>query len=422
MQATGNAQNAGGLPAPHAPSVSDEFRLLLLCARTRVTAAQHELIRKLACGELDWEFTLGKAYWHSLTPLLYRNLNAVCSDCVPAQVLGQLESHYLASANRTLVLTAELIRVLRILESANISAVPYKGPALASLAYGNVALRKFCDLDLVVRPRDILRAKSLLIEHGYQWHRHPGQVTGPGEIRKNRFWHEYNFVHPDCNTVIDLHWGISNQRFPFDIDMDDLWKDLVPAHLLGQNVRVFPAPALLLFLCVHGSKDLWWKRLGWICDVGQTLATTPHIDWPATFRLASETGTRRMFLLGLALAGGLLQAPIPDQVWGWIRSDRAVQTLERYVRHRLFDPATLRDRALEKPRFRLRVRERLRDRIPVLRHLLGSAFVALFVPREQDRASVKLSGSLSALYYLVRPARLVRRLWLQSTRRSDTGS
>lgn len=420
---TSDAQTRDGFaPAPEALPVSDEFRLLLLCARTRVTPRQRELIQSLVCRELDWEFILGKAYWHSLTPLVYRTLNALCADLAPPQVLRQLESHYIASAKRNLALTAELIRVLRILESANISAVPYKGPALAALAYGDVALRKFCDLDLIVRPGDIIAAKSLLVAHGYQWRPFKGQVTGPGEARNLRFWHEYNFVHPDNSATVDLHWRISSRRFPVDIDLDNVWEQLDNARLLGQNIRAFPPEVALLLLCIHGSKDLWWKRLGWICDVAELLSALPTIDWPRTLQLATETGTRRMFLLGLALAGELLQAPVPEQVWTWIRSDKAVTKLARYVRHRLFDKPTLRDRVVEKPRFRLRVRERLRDRIPVSRHLLSSAFEVLFVPHKEDRDWVHLSDSLSPLYWVVRPVRLARRLWLQSTRGSDTGS
>jgi hypothetical protein len=403
----------------YSAGIRDEFRLLLLCAQTRIEPPQRELIRELTYKSLDWEFILGKAYWHALTPLLFRNLRNCCVDRVPPAILQQLESHYLASAKRNLVLTAELIRVLRILESENISAVPYKGPALASLTYGDLALRKFCDLDLVIRPRDILRAKALLIEHGYQWLRHPGQVTGPGEIRKNRFWHEYNFVHPDGNTVIDLHWGISNQRFPFDIDMDDLWKDLVPTHLLSQDVCIFPAPALLLFLCVHGSKDLWWKRIGWICDIAELLRSNTDLEWSYSFKLARRTGTRRALLLGLALARELLQAPLPEDVCNSIRSDKAVQTLVAHVCSRLFNDPSFHDRILERQRFRIRVRERLCDRIPVYRHLAEAAFDMIFVPNEQDREIIRLPDSLSALYYVVRPVRLAKALWSQTIRKSN---
>lgn len=402
--------------------IRDEFRMVLLCARTPVEPRQRELIRALALKQLDWEFILGKVDSHALIPLLYRNLSEICADRVPSAVLQQLESGYKANAERSQVLTAELIKLLRILESADISAVPYKGPALATLAYGDIALRRFGDLDVVVRLRDIIPAKLLLLSHGYQWHRYEGMITGPDEIKKNRFWHEYNLFHPDKIATIDLHWAISNQRFPFDIDLDSLWDSLEPARLLDHDIRTFPTEVLLLFLCVHGSKDLWWTRIGWICDIAQLLGLNPDLDWSYSFKLATQTGTRRTLLLGLALARELLQAPLPEQVCTWIRSDKSVQSLVEYVRQRLFHEQTIpiRDRILERQRFRISVRERLRDKIPIYRHLVKAAFVMFFVPQTKDRELIKLPGALSVLYYLVRPARLTQRLWSHTIHRSDT--
>jgi hypothetical protein len=351
--------------------------------------------------------------------LLYRNLSKLCANLVPAVVLQRLESTYTDNAKRNLALTAELIDVLGILESAGISAVPYKGPALAALAYGDVALRKFWDLDVVIRQRDIAPAKSLLESHGYEWRPFPGQVTGHKEARNFSFWHEYNFFRPDNRTNIDLHWRISSRRFPFDVDLDDLWEHLIPARLLDEDIRAFPPEALLLFLCVHGSKD-WWRRIGWICDIAELLGSSPDLDWSYSMELATHTGARRMLRLGLALAREMLQTPLPEQVCTWIYSDNAVQALIEHTSRRLFDDQTTRHGILEKHRFRLRVREQLRDRIPVYRHMVETVFFMTFVPNEKDHELIKLPGALSVLYYLVKPARLAHKLWSQTIHRSDT--
>lgn len=402
-----------------ATEIRDEFRLLLLCARTRVDPQQRELIRALARKPLDWEFILGKAHPHALIPLLHRNLSEFCADLVPAAVLQRLESDNRINAERNMRNTAELIRVLRILESAGISAIPYKGPALAAVAHGDIELRKFWDLDIVIRPRDIIPAKSLLISHGYRWRPIKGQATGRNEARNFGFWHEYNFVHADNNAMIDLHWRITSQRFPFEVDLDDVWERLEPARLLDEDIQTFPVEALLLFLCVHGSKDMWWKRIGWICDIAELLASNPDLDWSHSFELATHTGARRMLLLGLALAHELLQAPLPEQVSSWIRSDNAVQSLVKHVRNRLFDEQATGNPFLERQRFHCKVRERLQDRVPIYRNLVKVAFTSAIVPNSKERELIELPASLSALYYLVRPARLAHKLWSQTFRRSN---
>jgi hypothetical protein len=74
---TSSQKNSGTL------DIRDEFRLLLLCARTRVGPQQRELIRSFALKQLDWDFSLARARLHALIPLLYRNMSELCPDRVP---------------------------------------------------------------------------------------------------------------------------------------------------------------------------------------------------------------------------------------------------------------------------------------------------------------------------------------------------
>jgi len=127
-----------------------------------------------------------------------------------------------------------------------------------------------------------------------------------------------------------------------------------------------------------------------------------------------------MLLLGLALAHELLQAPLPTQVCSWIRADNAIQPLVDHVRHRLFDERTIEIPFAERQRFQRKVRERLRDRLPIYRQLVKITFTAVFKPNSKDREVINLPDSLSALYYLVRPARLAQRLWSHNNRRSNS--
>jgi hypothetical protein len=44
--------------------------------------------------------------------------------------------------------------------------VPFKGPALAVQAYGDLSLRQYDDLDLLIHEADVPRAYQLLIANG----------------------------------------------------------------------------------------------------------------------------------------------------------------------------------------------------------------------------------------------------------------
>src|SRR5262245_36794835 len=136
-----------------------EAELLLCCAdysmdSRHVTQAQ----RLLRGSELDWKRLLGMARLHRVVPLVYRNLSGIGKDLVPPDVLGELRQYHLDNTVRNLSLTREMLSILNLFGEAGISVVPFKGPVLAHLAYGNVCWREFDDLDILVPQEHVLRA------------------------------------------------------------------------------------------------------------------------------------------------------------------------------------------------------------------------------------------------------------------------
>ena len=55
---------------------------------------------------------------------------------------------------QNMLMTSELIKVLKILEENNIEAISFKGPVLSQLAYGDVVSRQYCDLDILINIKD----------------------------------------------------------------------------------------------------------------------------------------------------------------------------------------------------------------------------------------------------------------------------
>ena len=89
---------------------------------------------------------------------------------IPREVQDRLRSYQMNLAVRNLGLTGELMRVLRLFAEHRVLALPFKGPTLAQFAYGDVALREFGDLDLLLQESDFPRARSLLVDQGYRPH------------------------------------------------------------------------------------------------------------------------------------------------------------------------------------------------------------------------------------------------------------
>src|SRR5262249_24356498 len=129
----------------------------------RESAAKLLLSRaRTPAGDVDWEYLFQLARRHSIVPLVFAQL-----DVAPPEVLAKFKQHYIENSARNTVLTAELCRLIDLFRDEGIETIPYKGPVLALFAYGDVALRRFVDLDMIVEKSNVLKAREILLKEGY---------------------------------------------------------------------------------------------------------------------------------------------------------------------------------------------------------------------------------------------------------------
>ncbi len=377
------------------PLTSPEIELLLACVRRSPAPGDIEHARGLLNGRLDWDRVLFETSRHAVLPLLCRGLQNLDP---PPEIAELLREACRRSQRRNLAVTAELLRVLRGLEAAGVPAVPFKGPVLAALAYGDLSLRTYGDLDLLVRERDLRRAREALIAEGYvpEFTFTPSQETA--YIRTEC---ALQVRHPRRDVVIELHWLLTERYLSIQLPVERFWERLEPVALGGRTVPAFAPEDLLLYLFVHGSKHRW-ERLEWVCSLAELIASHPSIDWNAVSRRACQAGIARLLHLGLLLCARLLGLEIPEAVREEIRKDRGVGALAAELAAAMFQPE---DRARRNRGgwylYLLRSRERWRDRARVV------LFSCVRQPHPCSEELVKLPPRLSFLYFLFRPARLM---------------
>jgi hypothetical protein len=380
-----------------------EAELLLCCGRARMDPDTAARVKALLRREIDWDYLLPTALRHGMMPLLYWHLDAVCPDAVPGTILGRLRDHFKRNALRNMFLTGELCRVLSLLEGRGIPAIPFKGPPLAAAVYGNVALREFVDLDVLVPKRDVLRAKEVLASQGYRPELQLSRAQEAAYLESN---HDYVLVH-ESGVVVEIHWAFAPRYFPLALDPEQLWERAERIPLVGATVPSLSPEDLLLILCVHGSKHAW-ERLEWICGVSELVRGYGGMDWGRVIGQADTVGGARMLFLGLFLASELLGAALPEAVSSRIEADPPIKALARQVRRRLFretaDRPPIAHLSPGEIAFHLGVRERLQDKLQYCLRLALS-------PSVEDRAMLSLPVRLSFLYYPLRPVRLAGK-WL----------
>jgi hypothetical protein len=393
------------MPFSSDPTTCLEKQLLVCCARTRLTPDIAERIRELVAQPLDWDYLLAEARENSVTPLLERQLRAVASDSVPSAQFDRLKSACRSNTVRCLFLAAELTTILGHFLSQEIPAIPYKGPVLAAQAYGDVTLREFEDLDIIVRQRDLPRAHEVILGMGYhakfRWILSPGAASSlvPGE---------YNYRDEARRVLVDLHTELTLRHFPVVPNLDDYMQRLVPVSICGREIRTFSPEDLLTALCIHGSKD-FWERLSWIADIAEVLDANQDLDWAGTLKKAQRLNAQRMVHLGLALACDLLDAKLPKEIFRQVRADHVAASVAAHVEHRLLSREWRPLNGAGRARFRRRM---LPGAFAGWRYFLRLAIV----PAEEDWLMMRLPRPLGPLYVALRPLRLLQKYGWTSRR------
>ena len=209
------------------------------------------------------------------------------ASALPAEIAEHLTFFRNTNLKRSLWFAAELARIVEHLERHQVRAIPYKGPLLAQVAYGDVALRNYNDLDFLIPPAEFARAKAALAEIGYV----PSVEISPAVERMwLRTGYERSFDGAAGKYLVELQWAV----LPYFYAVDWQAGELLPEDLLARATRVDLCGAMvpclspedsLIALCVHAAKHLW-MRLIWIADIARSLRV-PGIDF-GVYRAASH--------------------------------------------------------------------------------------------------------------------------------------
>lgn len=381
---------------------SEEVRLLLDASRAVVSSDDHcESALPIDTSSIDWEYTHRLARRHGLLSQLYGYLDDVESD-VPSDTRSALSDEALEIQHRNLRYAGEMDRLLNSFDESGVRALPFKGPVVAILGYGDLGLRSFGDLDFLVPPADIPAAAAVLEEKGYTVDTDLGPYTlqyvaddphghifpFPGEIE---------FVHEERELYVEIRFARGGLYGGGRLGLEELWDDRTTESIVGRDCPVLSSTDRLVLLTSHGSKHMWY-RLEWLAGL-VAVARRTNGDWHDARDRARDRGTLSELYLGVLLAIELFDATIPEDLEGEARRyDRAAaattEIIDRYAREPMVIPSEAQLR---------HSRGELRGDLPVRYLRFGTR------PTIEDYRSVSLPEPLWPLYRFVRIVRGVKR-------------
>ncbi|MEO7520662.1 MAG: nucleotidyltransferase family protein [Gemmatimonas sp.] len=380
--------------------LSREHRVLLDCITCERWDSKSDLHRRSDRQDpIDWSVLVRLAEAHGVLPLVAKQLHAVAS--APEHVQRDLARAASQVAARNLQLTGELISIARTFGSAGIDMLPVKGPVLAQYVYGDVGLRVFGDLDIVVRERDLSSALELLALRGYD-------LPHRGMSRRNAA-HAATFGHfsarrADIGLTVEVHPQLVDPRFGFRVRNDDLFNRAEFITIADQRMRTLSRQDLLLYLCIHGSKHAF-SRIEWVVAIG-ILMQQGGFEFAGLLDSATRVGGARRLLLGMLLANRLCGAPLTDQARRAIEADKTVPFLATKVCDGLFAATAGTDSAAESIALRIGFHTRAFDRVT---DRLRYVYRCVVEPSEVEFTAFDLPDRLTPLYTPLRLARLAMR-------------
>ena len=376
---------------------SRELDLILACCGDDSGGRFSARIQEILRHGVAWERLVQLAHHHGLVPLVFRRLSGEM-DTTPSSGLEALRQQDIANAHRTLWLTLELLNIHRHLQARGLEVLPYKGPVLAETLYGNVALRQFSDLDLLIRSDDLPTIKEALADLGYE----PGlRLAQAAERDYLKSGYEYTFDGARGRNLLEIKWQILPRFYAIGFDVNDFFERAVVVTIEGQKLRTLCDQDLMLVLCVHAAKHAW-KQISWLCDIVQ-LARSRALDWLALNARAESLGITRIVAVTFLLAHKLLGASLPAQLG--TEKDAGAEVLAMRIVHLIVGEEEFDPESMAYFRLMMELRERRRDRFSFWWRLL-------FTPGAGEWSAVRLPGALFPLYRVVRICRLAGRLIL----------
>lgn len=371
--------------------------MLLACCADLSSGRRAERIREISRHQIDWARLLQLAEHHGVVPHLCRRLSAV-ADAAPPGSLDTLRQRYQANARRTLWLTCELLRILGHLKTRGIEALPYKGPALAEMLYGNVALRQFTDLDVLIHVADVPRVKAALLELGYE----AGIALSRRQERDYlASGYEYTFDSQHGRNLLEMQWRVLPRFYSVDFDVDGFFDRSGTVSVGGQPLRTLGVEDLMLVLCVHAAKHAW-AQISWLCDVAE-LARQKPIDWDSVQECAARLGIERIVAVTFLLAHKLLGSPVPPAVQVRLQTDSTVTSIADEILAIIAQAQAYNTESIPYFRLMMRLRERRQDQFRFLWRLV-------FTPTVGEWSVIQLPAPLFLLYKVVRMFRLIAKI------------
>ncbi len=245
---------------------------------------------------------------HRVELLVYSILKERLSDC--PIILKYLQERCQKLLLGHLRQQKVLFDLAKIFDANKISYVVLKGVSLNLRLYGDQAIRRSRDIDILIDVQDLMRVNGLLNKLGFWGNKSFGVLAEVFQALPQQYqeWlKDFTYQNKDASIYIELHIKPYSERSSFALEKTPEQSIVMIAQ---QKIYILTPEEDFLYLCRHAANHAW-NRLQWLIDLGVFYQKLPF-DWGLMCALAKEQQALRTVLEAKAFLEQEFGLSLPD--------------------------------------------------------------------------------------------------------------
>jgi len=290
-----------------------EEQFLLLSADIHPEQSILQRMDELIPNITNWEDFTRTAIARAAAPLIVDKLDKLSrASLMPEKVLRNLKQASMRTLSRNMLLTEHFRQIILAFTEADIPVIALKGVMLSEWLYGNINLRQFSDLDLLVPLEKGPEALSILKTMGFE----SSDLKLSDFVKENTAIVHYTPMYKN-GVSVEIHIRLHSETEHYEVDLDGIWKKAVPLQLHGVTALGLSPEDLLLHLCFHLDKHFRSGEFQFTClyDIVNMLNhKTDVLNWELFEQLCKQARAESVTYKYLLLAQKFLNGNLPTDI------------------------------------------------------------------------------------------------------------
>jgi hypothetical protein len=317
----------------------------------------------------DYSATIDLSWRHKTDYYLYVWFQTM-ETVIPLPIAQKLKDRINRHTARGLLRLKELLQLCRQFNVQELKYVVIKGPHLAQMLYGKMAVKVSVDLDfLMASQNDIDVFHESLLKMGFycvEWGINKRSWRRNIILMARR---EIHYIKAGEGFAVDLHTRpFANTLFTIK-QYAGFFTDIQHVMFEGVVIPVLPDEKYFVYLCHHGACHQF-SRLAWLMDIRRYYETRKgSMDAEKIIELAESLKIKKSLVLAFYMMNLLFETEIPDYIRPELRRVKLYKALAavcfRSIAYKTGDDLTLIARIM-KILFMLRITKGIAGKVELI--------------------------------------------------------